>query len=917
MPPGTPKSARPAAIRPTQLTRQLFTLAHQPGGRYLAAAAAAAPGDFGDDDSTTFWPQIQSAVDWLRGRQVLSDRQLSRLITESEAGGLAAADQQRAAINNRLNRAIQESVLTGDSHASWQQRASQIVDLTAREAEAIGRTFTHRAYHEGLREITDEPAVKDEFPYIEYFATHDTRTRATHREMDGKVAHVGSPLAARMRELAAEWGCRCSVVPLSREDAVAAGIDDNTGWVEPSKPESTTQVVDDDEGISLLPATIQPSPVTVAKSPEQFMETFFEPEPTAKTLTPAKASVPDDDEDAISLLPHVPPEPPAKPQTAPAPAPKLKPISTPVKAQPEPDPDVTAKAPKKSKTKTEPKSEPKAEPTKDVIKPSITPAKKPKSVWPDLGDLSPVKSLGGATGARLVKDSRDTLYVQKFGSSPGHVIEESIADSLYAKAGVNVPSAKLLQPNGQPPVKLTKFIEGKSLADFAATATKTQLDKVHKELQKDFAIDALLGNRDVIGTNPLTGGFDNILVDTKGKVWRIDNGGALRFGGMGQKKDWGAEVREFDGLRNASLNPQAAKVFGGMSNQDLINSIDRATEKRAAILRAAPADVKQVLQKRFEWLANKRDELIASELAAAKPKVMPTAKATPAKAKPISTPAAKAMPDGLETKITTPGKTTPAGHPVILDKDLQKSRAKQPSEITDLHDEIAKSQKSTALKMTMGQKRAIKDYAYGEFASINHALRDKGRVPDSFTAENVKNIQEAIASAGKLEKPIVTYRGMKGEHASAMLPKMIQAIQDNVPVKLSGITSSSLDPEIAAEFGAANAGDGIIFEIQPSTGMYISGMHGLEPTPAQKKKGDYMFTLAYGVKERELLQNHNTHYKVRKIRTQVPVSEFVGGNFANDNRRVTVVQLMEIDPGDPKAMQLANAARLSGTNRLL
>lgn len=910
---------------------KLFTLAqsHLQGSdgsrehRFMAAAAAAVPGD----DESTFWPQIQNAVDWLRGRQVLTDRQLSRLISESEVGGLAAADQQRAALNDRLNRAIQDSILTGDSHGSWQQRASQIVDLTARETEAIGRTFTHRAYHEGLKEIAEEPAIRDEFPYVQWMATHDTRVRPEHAVLDGKVAHVGSPLHQKFETEIGAWNCRCSLVPLSRDDAVAAGIDDNTGWVEPSKPEPTSQTtantVDDDEGISLVPAAIQPSPVTeplpvtVAKSPEQFMETFFDPEPTAKTLTPAKASVPDDDEDAISLLPQVPPEPPAKPQTAPAPAPKLKPISTPVKAQPAPDPDVTAKAPKKSKTKTEPKSEPKAEPTKDVIKPSITPAKKPKSGWPDLGDLSPVKSLGGATGARLVKDSRDTLYVQKFGSSPGHVIEESIADSLYAKAGVNVPSAKLLQPNGQPPVKLTKFIEGKSLADFAATATKTQLDKVHKELQKDFAIDALLGNRDVIGTNHLTGGFDNILVDTKGKVWRIDNGGALRFGGMGQKKDWGAEVREFDGLRNASLNPQAAKVFGGMSNQDLINSIDRATEKRAAILRAAPADVKQVLQKRFEWLANKRDELIASELAAAKPKVMPTAKATPAKAKPISTPAAKATPDGLETKITTPGKTTPAGHPVILDKDLQKSRAKQPSEITDLHDEIAKSQKSTALKMTMGQKRAIKDYAYGEFASINHALRDKGRVPDSFTAENVKNIQDAIASAGKLEKPIVTYRGMKGEHASAMLPKMIQAIQDNVPVKLSGITSSSLDPEIAAEFGAANAGDGIIFEIQPSTGMYISGMHGLEPTPAQKKKGDYMFTLAYGVKERELLQNHNTHYKVRKIRTQVPVSEFVGGNFANDNRRVTVVQLMEIDPGDPKAMQLANAARLSGTNRLL
>ena len=288
LPPGTPKSARPAAILPTS---QIFTLATTSATpstahhRYLAAAALADPSG-SDDDSRTFWPQIQSAVDWLRGRQVLSDRQLSRLITESEAGGLAAADQQRAALNDRLNRAIQESVLTGDSHASWQQRASQIVDLTAREAEAIGRTFTHRAYHEGLREITEEPRIADEFPYIEYMRTHDTRTRATHREMDGKVAHVGSPLAARMRELAAEWGCRCSVVPLSREDAVAAGIDDNTGWVEASKLEPESQSTSASESESMPAPSLNPLPAS--SQSDTFMDEFFKPTPP----TPAKESLP-------------------------------------------------------------------------------------------------------------------------------------------------------------------------------------------------------------------------------------------------------------------------------------------------------------------------------------------------------------------------------------------------------------------------------------------------------------------------------------------------------------------------------------------------------------------------------------------------------------------------------------------------
>jgi len=48
-------------------------------------------------------------------------------------------------------------------------------------------------------------------------------------------------------------------------------------------------------------------------------------------------------------------------------------------------------------------------------------------------------------------------------------------------------------------------------------------------LQKDFAADALLSNWDVIGVTA-----DNI-VGNDGKVYRVDNGGALEFRAQGLK----------------------------------------------------------------------------------------------------------------------------------------------------------------------------------------------------------------------------------------------------------------------------------------------------------------------------------------------------------------------------------------------
>jgi hypothetical protein len=190
-----------------------------------------------------------------------------------------------------------------------------------------------------------------------------------------------------------------------------------------------------------------------------------------------------------------------------------------------------------------------AAPVKAPEKKAEPPAPPPKPINPfpeNVDGLEIVKSLGGSTGAKLVRDKDGRLFVMKKGGTPGHVESELAADNAYRAAGVAVPEGRLFKtPDG--PVKLTKYLpDAVSLADYLASATPEQKKNCTAQLEASYHIDAILGNIDVIGL-----GADNVMVDKAGKVWRIDNGSALGFRAMGQPKaygDWGEGASELFSL---------------------------------------------------------------------------------------------------------------------------------------------------------------------------------------------------------------------------------------------------------------------------------------------------------------------------------------------------------------------------------
>ena len=130
--------------------------------------------------------------------------------------------------------------------------------------------------------------------------------------------------------------------------------------------------------------------------------------------------------------------------------------------------------------------------------------------------------------------------------------EEILTDALYQALGIAVPEfavydtlpeplAKQLgcDPNGI--FRLSRFIECKQ-----ATG-----EEIAEHLSRNFVADALFANWDI----PVS--FKNVIMGKDGILYRIDNGGALRFRALGQLKintpDWNpSKLVELESLRKNS-----------------------------------------------------------------------------------------------------------------------------------------------------------------------------------------------------------------------------------------------------------------------------------------------------------------------------------------------------------------------------
>lgn len=217
--------------------------------------------------------------------------------------------------------------------------------------------------------------------------------------------------------------------------------------------------------------------------------------------------------------------------------------------------------------------------------------KKQQDDFPDSPDgLKTEKSLGGSTGAKLVSDAAGNKFVQKQGASKEHLEAEFGADRVYQAAGARVPDGKMYYDKDGNPTKLTKYMDdAKPLSDVSGDVRA----KANKQLQDHFVLDAVMGNRDVVGLSA-----DNILVDKHGNAHRIDNGSSFDFRAQGGKKEYTDKVGELQTMRDPKYDKH--KVFQGLTDAQIRQQALDIHANRDAIIAAAPAKYRDTLSKRID-----------------------------------------------------------------------------------------------------------------------------------------------------------------------------------------------------------------------------------------------------------------------------------------------------------------------------
>ena len=189
-------------------------------------------------------------------------------------------------------------------------------------------------------------------------------------------------------------------------------------------------------------------------------------------------------------------------------------------------------------------------------------------------DMQGWKKVGPQLGSNeggFYEDAEGNRFYVKKPKSDLHAQNEVLAAAFYKLLGVD--AADIGIGSGDDGVKMTFSPD---IVDSKQDLQEKLNDPAYlAKLQEGFAVDAWLGNWDVAGL-----GFDNVMSDGSGNPVRVDPGGALLFRAMGKPKGslFGNEVNELDTLRDPSMNPQSAAVFGSMTDEQQKESARKLLE---------------------------------------------------------------------------------------------------------------------------------------------------------------------------------------------------------------------------------------------------------------------------------------------------------------------------------------------------
>ena len=194
-------------------------------------------------------PQVERAARYLQTRLAYTPDEFRELDDDARSVAFTVAKAQTLNAVEHVQRALADDVERGGTLKAFKATVREALDRSAvsdAQVEALYRTHTARAYSAGQIDVLDHPLVADEFPYLLYDYTHDSRVRPEHVWL-GKHGLNGTGIRRRDDPFwklwfpPCGWNCRCVAIPLSLEDAAAHGVREAREWlrtgIPPARPE--------------------------------------------------------------------------------------------------------------------------------------------------------------------------------------------------------------------------------------------------------------------------------------------------------------------------------------------------------------------------------------------------------------------------------------------------------------------------------------------------------------------------------------------------------------------------------------------------------------------------------------------------------------------------------------------------------
>ncbi len=202
---------------------------------------------------------------------------------------------------------------------------------------------------------------------------------------------------------------------------------------------------------------------------------------------------------------------------------------------------------------------------------------------------------GSNKGYYVINKQTGELFYAKFGGPQGKT--EVLSNKLYAMAGLDVPEMTVFKSSDGTGT-LSKYIP-----DMSKVTSPTA------NANDGFGMDVLLANWDVVGLDN-----DNLLKTPDGKVVRLDAGGTFDYRAQGANKPYTAIPTEITTLLNPKINPQSAAIFGNMTRDEMIKSLNKAVSLKDSEITKLLDNMglnqyKETLLKRKKFLKSMLEEM--------------------------------------------------------------------------------------------------------------------------------------------------------------------------------------------------------------------------------------------------------------------------------------------------------------------